>query len=70
MKKVISLCEKCKNKLHLTYMELPFKFDSKTGVQLNTEIQEHYEPCIYLKFRYPSTWEEMLILTCDQYATI
>lgn len=67
MKTKESLCEKCVNKLHLKYLELPFKFDTRTGEQLNTEVQEHNEPCIYIHFRYGSTWEQMLIIECDKF---
>lgn len=67
MKTKKSLCEDCANSLQLTYLSLPFKFDKNTGEQLNTELQEYNEHCIYLHFRYVSTWDEMAVKTCNRF---
>lgn len=68
--KAKSICEECKNKLELTYQKLPFRFNKNTGEQLNTELLQHNEPCIYVKFRYGSTWDEILVKTCNQFKPI
>lgn len=63
-----SLCESCKNKLHIKYLKLPFRFNKYTGEQTQGNAVEEYDcSCIYFNSNRESALDTMLILECNKY---
>jgi len=63
-----SLCETCQNKLHVKYLELPFRFNKFTGEQtIGNEIKEYNSLCIYFNSNRESSLNSMIIVECNQH---
>ena len=63
-----SLCELCKNKLHIKFLDLPFKFDRQTGEQIQgKEIKEYDTSCIYFNSSREGFFNRAIIIECNQY---
>lgn len=68
MKTKKSLCENCKNKLHIEYLETPFLFDKMTGEQIKGKETQTYDcNCIYFNSNRESALDKMLVINCNQY---